>query len=735
MNYRYPIPALIFLLVIHGSVQAQDRNPRRDTLEIRDLDSIWVKAYRYHSLTPLPEVKGVYIYSGKKSNQFYLNPAAINLAGNVSRNAFARIPGINVWDMDGGGTQFNIGTRGTNAHRSIEMNVRQNGYNTNSDMFGYPEDHYTPPLQGIRYVELVRGSAALQFGSQFGGMLNFVLKDADSSKPFSVESEQSAGSNHFFNSFNAIGGTKGKWSYYGYFAARQGDGWRKNAAFQYHAGYANIRYHLNDRGNISFQFSRMDYVQQTAGGLTDEKFKEDNRQSTRSRNYFSPAINIPAIKFFYQFNPSTRVEIITHALFGQRNSVMFIAPANIADTVNTALGDYNPRQVDRDYYHSFTTEARVLQSYHLGKMQAVLSGGLRYYQQMTRRKQKGPGTAASDFDLSLTGNYATDLTLHSQNGAIFFENLFKLTDRLSMTPGFRYEHIQTRVGGSIQNNSVPVSFYGTRDFTLWGMGLQYQLGAQSQFYANWSQAYRPFLYANVTPADRIDKIDPGLKDSKGYDIDLGFRGHYSNRINYDVNVFNLYYGNHVGLLSKTDNAGNPYLLTTNVGNSVARGVELFFDVSLLKWNPDQRSDIDLRVYNSLSYTHARYTSGLYKNGLSNISLKGNYVEGTPEIINRTGVSFLLGGFETSLQVHYVGKSYSDAGNTVYSPGGSVGVVPAYHVWDWSCRYVFLSHYHVSVNINNLLNEKYFTRRITTYPGPGILPADGRTFNLSLGLQF
>jgi len=83
-----------------------------------------------------------------------------NLAANVSRMIFARIPGVNVWEMDGAGTQVNIGTRGTDTHRSIEMNMRQNGYNTNSDMFGYPEDHYTPPMQAISEIQYVRGSAA-----------------------------------------------------------------------------------------------------------------------------------------------------------------------------------------------------------------------------------------------------------------------------------------------------------------------------------------------------------------------------------------------------------------------------------------------------------------------------------------------------------------------------------------------------------------------------------------------
>jgi len=61
-------------------------------------------------------------------------------------------------------------------------------------------------------------------------------------------------------------------------------------------------------------------------------------------------------------------------------------------------------------------------------------------------------------------------------------------------------------------------------------------------------------------------------------------------------------------------------------------------------------------------------------------------------------------------------------------------VPAYHVVDWSANYSFLQRYHVFANINNVLNAKYFTRRITVLPGPGILPADGITFNVGFGFK-
>jgi hypothetical protein len=71
----------------------------------------------------LPDVSGQYIFSGKKTNIIYADPGKANLAGNNARTLFAQVPGINVWEMDGAGLQLNIGTRGTDMHRSIETNI------------------------------------------------------------------------------------------------------------------------------------------------------------------------------------------------------------------------------------------------------------------------------------------------------------------------------------------------------------------------------------------------------------------------------------------------------------------------------------------------------------------------------------------------------------------------------------------------------------------------------------
>ncbi len=718
---------LLAVVISASAYHTQAQTTSKDTVK---LDSVIIKESRSKNL---PDVSGTYIFSGKKTNIIYADPGKANLAGNNARTLFSQVPGINVWEMDGAGLQLNIGTRGTDMHRSIETNIRQNGYNTNSDVVGYPENHYNMPFQAIGEVQYVRGASSLQFGSQFGGMVNFKIKQPDTTKTFGIESEQTAGSNRFFNSYNAIGGKVGKVSYYAYFDARSGDGWRPDAAFNSHAYYANIKYQFNTKGSLSFQFSRSDYVQQIAGGLTDDMYNATSRQSKRFRNFFRPAINIPAIIFNYNFSPNTKLEITSHVLFGERSSVQFIAPSSTADVVNPALGTYNARQVDRDHYKSFTTEARLLHNYRIGNVSSTLTTGLRFADGSTHGQQKGVGTTTSNFDLSLVKDYGIDLDLNAINYAAFAENIFRITNKFSVAPGVRYEGIKTTIDGVVNNRSTNVNYKRDRSFPLFGIGLQYQAGSTTQLYGNISQAYRPYIYAAVTPADQLTIVDPNMKDSKGYNADLGYRGKLGQAFTFDVNGFFVRFNNRAGTLTVQNAGGANHLYLTTVGNAEAKGVEAYTELSLIR-GFNKQANSDLRLFNTLAYTHGRYVSGSINNAGVNTNLAGHKIEGTPDWTNRTGLTYLTSHITSTVLFSYVSKQFSDANNTAFNPTGATGVVPAYKLVDLAFNYGFLKNYHVNFNINNLTDQKYFTRRINMYPGPGILPGDGISFNIGLGVK-
>jgi Fe(3+) dicitrate transport protein len=274
----------------------------------------------------------------------------------------------------------------------------------------------------------------------------------------------------------------------------------------------------------------MYYVDQFAGGLTDEQFEEDPRQSTRSRNYFQPNMNIPALWLDVKFNEKTSLSFKSNVFIGQRNSVMFTAAPTVPDTILASTLEYAPRVVDRDYYTSFTNELRVLQHYKISGREQSLSFGARFSDAKTNRKQRGPGTTGTDFDLTLTGPYGLDLEFTTLNYAFFAENLFRVGERLSITPGVRYEIIRTNMKGNIDYTSALFNYDKNRSIPLVGIGFQYKVNELNNIYANWSQAYRPMLYSDITPAASLDVVDPNLIDSKGFNADLGIRGNLNDYV-------------------------------------------------------------------------------------------------------------------------------------------------------------------------------------------------------------
>ena len=139
-------------------------------------------------------VAGVFNTTGAKGEVVAVAGSSTNLSETVGRQLFAEVPGVFADDMDGSGNQLNVAARGLDAHRSWEYNVRRNGVVTNSDVYGYPDSHFSAPMVAIERVELVRGTAALQYGSQFGGLINFVVRTPHTTRAVTFELRSSAGS-------------------------------------------------------------------------------------------------------------------------------------------------------------------------------------------------------------------------------------------------------------------------------------------------------------------------------------------------------------------------------------------------------------------------------------------------------------------------------------------------------------------------------------------------------------
>lgn len=698
----------------------------------KELKEVTIKSWMRRDINRLPEEEGGFLNSGKKSEVINLGAANANIALKTGRQLFAKVPGLFVYDMDGSGNQLNISTRGLDPHRSWEFNVRQNGVIINSDMYGYPASHYSAPMESFEKIELVRGTGALQYGAQFGGMINYVTKRPDSSKTFTLESINTVGSYNLLSSYNAVGGTYKKLSYYAYYYRRHSNGYRKNSESTGEAQFLQLQYRFTDRITLKAELGRSKYWHRIPGPLNDSMFAANPRMSTRSRNYFSPDIYVPSLMLNWALSDRTKLYLTASGVFGNRSSVQLDAFANVPDAIDPATGAYKNRQVDIDNFHSRTLETRLIHAYSIGSIQSKLATGFAYLNNNLHRRQLGKGTTGADYDLTVVdGRFGRDINFKTGNIALFAENAFTIGRRWTFAPGVRFEKGTSKMNGVITYypaNELPNNI--KHNFVLLGISSQYVLDKENMLYGGISQSYRPVIFKDIVPASTYEQVNKDLKDAFGYNAEIGVRGKLYNYLQYDISAFRMLYNNRLGTLVLQNSSGQPYVYRTNVGNSRTNGLEVFVQYKFPFTNT-----LFAGLFTSTAYMDARYTSGEVASGNTNKSIRGNQVEAVPRWTSRNGLDVLYKGFSATLLYSYTSATFSDALNTVVPPvSGARGFTPGYGIWDINASLRTNSFFTFRAGVNNLFNKQYFTKRPTMYPGPGIWPSDGRNAYVTLGIK-
>lgn len=723
-------------VVIKEGEQREVNFSLSDVTELQDVSVFAQSGVKGNTF--LPQVNDYTITAGKKNEVIVLDNLQANLAMNNSRQIFSRTPGISVWENDGSGIQLGVASRGLSPNRSWEFNVRMDGYDITPDPMGYPEAYYTPPMEVVDRIEIIRGASSLQYGPQFGGLMNFILRKPDLSTKLVVESQNTTGNNGLFSSFNYVGGTSGRLSYTAYYQKRQGNGWRQNSKFNTDHTHGEVSYAISNKLKVGAQLTYMQAESQQAGGLTDAEFAQNSQQSKRARNWFSTPWFIYALTADYIINTNSKLSIKYFGTTAERNSVGFMRTI-------TELDPKGNRQVDRDLYQTNGAEMRYLLDYRIGSWKNTVATGLRYFHGEMQRKLVGIGTSNNDLDFSIQGLYNRDLLFTNSNYATFAETILRPSEKLALTFGARLEKIDTRMEGQsgLSATGQPIAVTPDsrgRSFVLFGAGAEYKLSPSTKLYSNIAQAYRPVLSSDLLPPATTDVIDPNLQDAQGFNFDIGYRGEIGNYLTFDVDYFYLDYDNRVGTISRTDLAGKIYQFRTNLGHSVSKGVEAYVEFSpTTAWLKHQRWG-NLSLFASIASIDARYldfkTTSVVNGQIVEGNLNGKRVENAPEKINRYGITYSKKGLSVSWQISDIGSAFADASNTIKAnAAATTGFIPAYQVQDISGSYKFKKYAQLKFGVNNVTDARYFTRRSGGYPGPGILPADGRTWYLGLNLKF
>ena len=736
---------IIFLLVGSQYIQKEIEISGETELNIsfpkqtQILSEVVIKGQKIKEfqLKRLKDVEGTAIYAGKKSEVILVDQSMANLASNNARQIYNQISGLNIYQNDDAGIQLHIGGRGLDPNRTSNFNTRQNEYDISADVLGYPESYYTPPSEAIKEIQIVRGAASLQYGTQFGGLINFIMKEP-SNKKIELITRNTVGSNKLYTNFTSLGGRAKKLSYYSYYNYKIGDGFRENSDYISNNFYIHLGYNISKKTKLTGEISYLKYLAHQAGGLSDRMFNLNPLQSNRSRNWFGLDWFLFNMKLKHKFNDKSNLSLSFFGLDAERNSIGF--RTNRVDQIDP----FTERDLIKGNFNNHGIEIKFLNNYRVLNKKNVFVVGGKYYRSKST-SQQGPGSEKEDADfnfyLDKFPNYTnqSDYVYPNKNFAFFGENIIYLSEKLSFTPGFRYENILTKSRGSfkqinldgagnvIYNNTSYERKDSKRSFFLLGLGLSLKALNSLEIYSNISQNYRSVTFADISIVNPAFAINPDISDERGLTLDLGLRGDIKDLVSLDFTFFNLLYRDRIGFSQKEFKDGSVKSERGNIGDAIIYGLEsnIDFDVNNLLIKNDNMS---LNYFINTALIDSEYTRS-DENGVI-----GKKVEFVPNINLKTGIKYGFENFIFNIQYSYISNQYTDSSNAKEGNlSGIIGEIPAYSLFDFSFSYLY-KNLRLETGINNLTNTFYFTRRATGYPGPGIIPSPPRNTYLTLQIK-
>ena len=725
MNKNYAIPqkvASLFVMTLIGlnTLLAQETVVKMEEVQVRaDYDREVSGAF-------LPDVDGTKIHAGKKTSSIDLEQIPEVSMDNY-RQVISKTPGLVLAEEST--PLLSIGYRGFDPHRTQFFQVLEDGIPIHADMVGYPEAYYTPPLDAVESVEVVRGGAALMYGPQPAGAINFVMKKPPLETPFTLESTNILGSFDMYSNFTSFGGTLGKFGYYGYYDHQQTDGFREaNSDFFLNAWGGTFA--LDATGPVRWYLNATAYDETHGepGGLTLEDgpntVNYDTNRDGTSRFYDRMRVSRYAVSVINEWDVSDRTLLTFRTWFDYY--LRFSRRQNGGGFGTLPTGPKaQTNQIENQQFYTYGAEPRMSHNWDwLGNTHTLTGGMMFYYDWSPRVDETGNSPTA------MTGSTVNQSNRESVYYSLFAENLFQFGS-FSITPGFRLENIWQSVRELVNKSSFqtgkPLQDETIYNFApLFGLGLEYDFTPEVAVYANVSQAYRPPIFTQAVPTSPNIAVVGNLQESNIVNYEIGFQGEPVDWITWDTSVFLIDNSDQIG--SRAVNDGPITTVIENSGRSIVYGWDLYTEVDFVgaanaAWNKDDgKSWVDR--YGSISaYTALTLQKGQFINGPND----GKTPQYLSDYVLRFGLTYnWRDRIKAAFMGNFMGSTYAADNNPASR------FIPAYNVWDLTVEAkVYKDTVSVIAGVNNVFNKDYYAR----IRADGIDPAAPRNWYAGVKVEF
>jgi len=613
-------------------------------------------------------------------------------------DALRTVNGVQVLDETGTGILPNIGIRGLNPLRSERLQMLVDGYPvaigpyTNVGVSLFPVT-----LPGIESIDIVRGGAAVHYGpNNVGGVLNMV------SKPISRDLEQTireritiadhTGNAYYDTYYRASGFVTDDLGLQLQVNLQDGEGFRDHSETDVQNIILDAQYFVNDQHEVDMQLQYYNVNAELPGSLTPAAYRDDRTESQRPYDGYDADMIRGTLTWTY--NPNDNVEFqwrnFAHKadrtfLFGQD----LTSGGNWADPSATAshIAD-SPR-----IFHVYGTEPRITvkQGNH------TVMAGARFVKEQVSFDVNRLTLADSSYAQVRNWNFDTEAVALYLSDTIAF-----MDDKLTITPGIRYEDVSTDFKDKVSNFEDENS----TDKFLPGLTIGLQATDSVFLFANAQRSLVPVQTAQVTKEGEVG-------NELAWNYEIGARTQITTDFNVSTTLFRVDYDDQLQHNRTLD-------IYENLGETRQEGIELAAD-----WQATPHLTL------GLGYT---YLDTEQLNGEN----KGNELANAPEHHISAHAGYQVGPWQASLTALHVSESFSDAANTEdETADGAAGELPAYTLVNSRISRDFKvsgNDLQLALAVNNLLDEEYYFRGVDVSP-VGRLPAPGRSFILEANLDF
>ena len=224
------------------------------------------------------------------------------------------VPGLNLREDSGPvAMRLNIGMRGLNPNRSRKVLILEDGIPIALAPYGEPDMYYSPPIERMSRVEVLKGSGQIVHGPQtVGGVVNFVTPDPPAGFRGDVDIE--GGQRGLFVGQASLGGSSRDRSV-GWTASylhKQGDGWRQ-LFFDIEDAQAKLTLRPSGRHAIALKAGIYDEISNsTYLGLTTPMFEADPGQNPVPADTLDVERRSASVSHAYTVGPTS---VLSSSLF------------------------------------------------------------------------------------------------------------------------------------------------------------------------------------------------------------------------------------------------------------------------------------------------------------------------------------------------------------------------------------------------------------------------------------